>query len=102
MYKRQGYQCGTVYKPIYLEAEAAAALAMYMRAHKTPPATLVNGSTNDTKASPPAAVPSVLLTPKWVTTANMESTVVADQAVKVAQLCVGTYATLCTTYGISL
>ena len=24
-----GYQCGTVYKPIYLEAQAAAALAMY-------------------------------------------------------------------------
>ena len=97
-----GYQCGTVYKPIYLEAEAAAALAMYMRAHKTPPATLVNGSTNDTKASPVLPVPSVLLTPKWVTTANMESTVVADQFVKVAQLCVGQYATFCKTYGISL
>ena len=24
-----GYQCGTAYKPIYLEAQAAAALAMY-------------------------------------------------------------------------
>ena len=33
-----GYQCGTVYKPIYLEAEAAVALAMYIRAGKTPPA----------------------------------------------------------------
>ena len=39
-----GYQCGTAYKPIYLEAEAAAALAMYLRAGKTPPATLVNGT----------------------------------------------------------
>ena len=38
-----GYQCGTVYKPIYLEAEAATALAMYLRAGKTPPASLVNG-----------------------------------------------------------
>ena len=27
-----GYQCGTVYKPIYLEAQAAAALALYVRA----------------------------------------------------------------------
>ena len=27
-----GYQCGTVYKPIYLEAQAAIALAMYIRA----------------------------------------------------------------------
>ena len=32
-----GYQCGTVYKPIYLEAQAAAALAMYLRAGVTPP-----------------------------------------------------------------
>ena len=96
-----GYQCGTAYKPIYLEAEAATALAMYLRAGKTPPTALVNGTTNDTKASPVLPVPSVLLTPKWVTTANMESTVVADQFVKVAQLCVGTYATLCKTYGIS-
>ena len=30
-----GYQCGTVYKPIYLEAQAAAALALYLRAGKT-------------------------------------------------------------------
>ena len=46
-----GYQCGTVYKPIYLEAQAAAALAMYIRAGKTPPAGLVNGSTQDTKSN---------------------------------------------------
>jgi len=26
-----GYQCGTVYKPIYLEAQAASALALYLR-----------------------------------------------------------------------
>ena len=32
-----GYQCGTVYKPIYLEAQAAVALAMFIRAGKTPP-----------------------------------------------------------------
>ncbi len=25
-----GYQCGTVYKPIYLEAQAAAALTLYL------------------------------------------------------------------------
>ena len=43
-----GYQCGTVYKPIYLEAQAAAALAMYARAGVKPPASLVNGATQDT------------------------------------------------------
>ena len=43
----KGYQCGTVYKPIYLEAQAAAALALYLRAGKTPPSSLVNATTKD-------------------------------------------------------
>ena len=43
-----GYQCGTVYKPIYEEAQAAVALAMYLRAGHTPPPALVNGVTADT------------------------------------------------------
>jgi D-xylose transport system substrate-binding protein len=94
-----GYQCGTAYKPIYLEAQAAAALAMYLRAGKTPPSALVNGSTQDTKAN--VAVPSVLLTPKWVTTENMNSTVIADQFVKASQLCVGQYEAACKAAGIS-
>ena len=94
-----GYQCGTAYKPIYLEAQAATALAMYLRAGQKPPAALVNGTTNDSKSNTP--VPSVLLTPKWVTTANMASTVVADKFVTVAQLCVGQYTQLCKTAGIS-
>lgn len=95
-----GYQCGTAYKPIYLEAQAATALAMYLRAGQKPPAALVNGSTNDTETS--TRVPSVLLTSKWVTTANMASTVIADQFVKASQLCVDQYVTLCKTAGISL
>ena len=41
-----GYQCGTVYKPIYKEAGAAVALAIYLRAGKTAPAGLEN-STRD-------------------------------------------------------
>jgi D-xylose transport system substrate-binding protein len=94
-----GYQCGSVYKPIYLEAQAAVALAMYVRAGKTPPASLVNASTNDSKSN--TSVPSVYLTPKWVTTANMASTVVADKFVTVGQLCVGQYVQLCKTAGIS-
>ncbi len=44
----KGYQCGTVYKPIYVEAQAAAALALYLRAGQTPPTSLVNGTTKDT------------------------------------------------------
>jgi D-xylose transport system substrate-binding protein len=93
-----GYQCGTVYKPIYLEAQAAAALAMYMRAGKTPPSALVNGSTTDSTTS--TKVPSVLLTPEWVTPTNMNSTVIADQFVPAQQLCTGAYASACTAAGI--
>jgi D-xylose transport system substrate-binding protein len=94
-----GYQCGTVYKPIYLEAQAAAALAMYLRAHQTPPSGLINGSTQDTTAN--VAVPSTLLTPEWVTTANMNATVIKDDFVPAAQLCAGSYASDCAAAGIS-
>jgi D-xylose transport system substrate-binding protein len=94
-----GYQCGTVYKPIYLEAQAAAALALYLRAGKTAPASLVNGKTTDTTAK--TSVPSVLLVPEWVTPAKVESTVVKDQFVTAAQLCTGAFAANCQTYGIS-
>ena len=94
-----GYQCGTVYKPIYIEAQAAVALAMYLRAGQTPPSSLVNGSVMDTKEN--VAVPSVLGTPEWVTTTNMQSTVIADNFVKASQLCVGQYAAACKAAGIS-
>jgi D-xylose transport system substrate-binding protein len=93
-----GYQCGTAYKPIYLEAQAAAALALYLRAGKTPPAGLVNGSVKDTTEN--VSVPSSLLIPEWVTPTNMESTVISDGFVPASQLCAGAYATDCTTYGI--
>ncbi|MGH9125828.1 MAG: sugar ABC transporter substrate-binding protein [Acidimicrobiales bacterium] len=94
-----GYQCGTVYKPVFLEAQAASALAVYLRAGKTPPSGLVNGSTMDTMAN--VAVPSVLLKPEWVTSANMNDTIVKDKFVPVAMLCAGAYAQDCTAAGIS-
>ncbi len=94
-----GYQCGTVYKPIYLEAQAAAALALYVRAGQTPPASLVNGSTADSTAK--TQVPSVLLVPTWVTTKNMNATVIKDNFVPASQLCKGSFATDCTAAGIS-
>ena len=90
----KGYQCGTVYKPIYLEAQGAVTAALYFRAGQTPPAALVNGTTKDTTAN--ADVPSILLTPVWVTAANMASTVVKDAAVKVSDLCVSAVAAACT------
>jgi D-xylose transport system substrate-binding protein len=108
-----GYQCGTVYKPIWLEAQAAAALAIYLRAGVTPPAGLVNGTSTDSAATINSlkSVPSVLLTATWVTAANVESTVIHDKVISASALCTSsaptvsgstqpTYAADCTTYGI--
>ncbi len=94
----KGYQCGTVYKPIYLEAQGAAAVALYLRAGQTPPASLVNGSTQDPSNN--SAIPSTLLTPVWVTTQNLQATVVTDGAVKVSDLCITSLASACATAGI--
>ncbi|TXN31875.1 sugar ABC transporter substrate-binding protein [Lacisediminihabitans profunda] len=94
----KGYQCGTVYKPIYFEAQAAAAVAIYLRAGKTVPAALVNGKTHDDTAG--TDVDSSLLTPLWVTTKNMAATVVKDGAVTVANLCVTQVKDACTAAGI--
>jgi D-xylose transport system substrate-binding protein len=94
-----GYQCGTVYKPIYLEAQAAAALALYLRAGVTPPATLVNAKTTDSKIGKDIA--SVYTTPIWVTSENMNDTVVKDGAVTKDKLCAGAVASACTAAGIS-
>jgi len=93
-----GYQCGTVYKPIYLEAQAAAALALFLRAGATPPATLANATTMDTVLK--LAIKSVYTTPLWVTPSNMAATVVKDSAVKVSALCAGSAASACAAAGI--
>jgi D-xylose transport system substrate-binding protein len=88
-----------VYKPIYLEAQSAVALALYLRAGKTPPASLANGKTEDTTAK--VSVPSVLLSPTWVTTKNMNATVVKDNFVPASQLCAGSFASDCQAAGIT-
>jgi D-xylose transport system substrate-binding protein len=93
-----GYQCGTVYKPIYGEAEAAALLAIYLRAGQTPPSSLVNGTVKDTQGG--ATVPSVLLPPVWVTASTIENTIVADNFVPASQICTGSYAADCAKFGI--
>jgi len=95
-----GYQCGTVYKPIYLEAQAAAALAMFLRAGVTPPKALINGNVVDTTSH--VTVPSVLLTPEWVTPSNMNDTVIKDQFVPAQQLCTGSFAADCKAAGITV
>ncbi len=74
-----GYQCGTVYKPIYLEAQAAVALALYLRAGETPPARWPTARPRTRPAR--SQVPSVLETPEWVTPTNMNATVIKDNFV---------------------
>ncbi|HWD85509.1 MAG TPA: substrate-binding domain-containing protein [Solirubrobacteraceae bacterium] len=95
----EGYQCGTVYKPVYAEAQAAVALAVYLRASKPAPSSLLNGSTVDPTSK--KKVPSVLLTPFWVTPTNMKDTIVKDNFVPTSQLCSGAAKADCTKYGIS-
>jgi D-xylose transport system substrate-binding protein len=94
----KGYQCGTVYKPIYLEAQAAAAAALYLRAGHAIPKALTNGVTKDSSNN--TVVKSSLLTPTWVTTANMANTVVKDKAVSVKDLCTSSVQSACKQAGI--
>jgi D-xylose transport system substrate-binding protein len=95
------YQCGSVYKAVYLEAQDAVALATVLRASQTPPSGLVNG-----KTAPPSGVtgseqPASLLVPIWVNKANMASTVIKDAFVDKTALCSNAGAAACTAAGIS-
>src|SRR2546421_6575709 len=69
------YQCGSVYKAVYLEAQAAVALATVLRASATPPPALVNGTT-----APPSPVagspqhPPILFVPIWANDAHIKDT----------------------------
>lgn len=96
-----GYQCGSVYRAPYLQAQDAVALATVLRAGATPPAALING-----KATPPAGVtgtqqPASLLSPVWVNAANMEGTVIKDKFISVTALCTLVGATVCQANNIS-
>jgi len=94
-----GYQCGSVYKAIYKEAQAAVVLGTILLAGGTPPAALLNGKTVD-PADPSITEPAVLLTPVWVTKANMESTVVADGFDNATAICTIASASACAAAGI--
>jgi D-xylose transport system substrate-binding protein len=94
----KGYQCGTVYKPYFAEAQAAAALALYLRAGKTPPSSLVNNTTKDTTIN--ADIKSVYTKPFWVTKENMNDTVIKDGTITASALCAGKMATYCKDAGI--
>ncbi len=91
-----GDQCMTVYKAIKGEADAASQLAISLAKGQKP--TTATGTTKDPQSG--ASIPSVLLTPKAITQDSVKD-VVADGFVTKDALCTGSYATLCTKFGVS-
>jgi D-xylose transport system substrate-binding protein len=95
----EGYQCGSVYKAVYKEAQDAVSLATILLAGDQPPAGLLNGSTTD-PADSSIKEPASLLTPVWVTKANMEATVVKDGFDPASAICLIAGASVCSADGI--
>jgi len=95
----EGYQCGSVYKAVYKEAQDAVAMATILLAGDKPPAALLNGKTVD-PADSSITEPASLLTPVWVNKANMESTVVKDGFDPASAICAIAGASLCSAAGI--
>jgi len=85
-----GDQAMTIYKPVPPEAEAAAKAAIAL-ANKQKPA-----STGDTDG-----VPSTILDPIAVTKDKVKDTIIKDNVYKVADICTGAFAAVCTAAGIS-
>jgi D-xylose transport system substrate-binding protein len=78
-----GWQSGTVYKSVRLEANAAAQAAI----------NIVKGKAVKTTGKV-SGTPSILLTPVWITKSNYTK-LFADGFVKRSQVCVGKYAKYC-------
>jgi D-xylose transport system substrate-binding protein len=95
----EGYQCGSVYKAVYKEAQDAVAMATILLAGDTPPAALLNGTTTD-PADSSITEPASLLTPVWVNASNMESTVVKDGFDTASAICAIAGASVCAAAGI--
>ena len=78
-YVLQNFQCGSVYKAIYLEAQDAVALATYPPGRPDAarePDERHHHRSEERRRSPS---PPSLLTPIWVNAANMEPTVIKDK-----------------------
>jgi D-xylose transport system substrate-binding protein len=89
-----GQQCMTVYKAVKKEADAASAVAIALVKGTTPP-------TNSSVANGPGkTTPAQLETPVPVTTANIKQTVINDGFLNRSDICAGTFAPMCTKYGI--
>jgi D-xylose transport system substrate-binding protein len=82
-YILSGYQTGTVYKPVALEATAAAKTAI----------AIIKGGKVKTNGNV-SGTPSILLTPKWVNKAN-HNILFTDKWVSKSSVCVGSYKKYC-------
>src|SRR5579872_49171 len=96
----QGYQCGSVYKPVYKEVQDAAAVATILLAGQTVPPALLNGTATDS-ANTSITEPASLLSATWVTASNMEATVVKDNFDTASSICAIAGASACSAAGIS-
>jgi D-xylose transport system substrate-binding protein len=83
----KGDQAMTVYKAITKEAMATAQVAAAI-SNGTDTSTLVNGSTQ-IPVTGMASIPSILETPVAVDLSNIQSTVIADNFVTLADICAG-------------
>src|SRR5579863_2448738 len=95
----EGYQCGSVYKPVYKEVQDAVAVATILLAGQTVPPALLNGTATDS-ADTSITEPASLLSATWVTKSNIESTVVADNFDTASAICAIAGASVCSANGI--
>jgi D-xylose transport system substrate-binding protein len=84
----KGDQAMTVYKAIQKEAMATAQLVAAL-SNGTDTASLTSGQTTTVPVAGGAAIPSILETPVAVDKTNIQSTVIADNFVTVADICAG-------------
>jgi D-xylose transport system substrate-binding protein len=92
-----GTQCGTVFKNVDLEAEAAAKLAIAILKNDGSADDLVNGEVEDTEAG--KMVKSVFATPVWVTQENINEPFDAGYTT-VDKVCTSPFADACAKLGL--
>jgi D-xylose transport system substrate-binding protein len=95
----EGYQCGSVYKPVYKEVQDAVSVATILLAGQTVPPALLNGTATDS-ADTSITEPASLLSATWVTKSNIESTVVKDNFDTASAICAIAGASVCSANGI--
>ncbi|MBU2698075.1 substrate-binding domain-containing protein [Pimelobacter sp. 30-1] len=92
-----GEQTMTIYKPIKIEAETAAEVAVALAKGDDAPAKTATGIDQSEYES----VPSYIFTPIVLTAENMKDTIIADGFYQVSDICTSDYAAACAEAGLS-